>query len=305
MVVRGKSGTLGQPVFAGGNNRLINQGLISADVAGGTLTIRPSQFENSGTVENRNGASLVLTSGTWSNAGTLAATGGALSLDGSFANTGTIQAQDAVINLEGDFTLDKLGVFQRSGGTVNVRSVLTLGGGTLDLNGTTGSWTLNGGTIRGGTLRQSGEAQMIFSGHPGNTFDAVTVEGDLNLSTSNARLLIRNGLTLSGTATLDNSGALGFAGVQVLNTGQIVFAGNSGYLSVEGNSTLTLGPAMVVRGKSGTLGQPVFAGGNNRLINQGLISADVAGGTLTIRPSQFENSGTLRELNGGKIIVIP
>jgi len=62
---------------------------------------------------------------------------------------------------------------------------------------------------------------------------------------------------------------------------------------------------MVVRGKSGTLGQPVFAGGNNRLINQGLISADVAGGTLTIRPSQFENSGTLRELNGGKIIVIP
>ncbi|MCL4177578.1 MAG: Ig-like domain-containing protein [Verrucomicrobia bacterium] len=305
MVVRGKTGTLGQPVFAGGANRLINQGLISADGTGGTLTIRPTQFENLGTVENRNGGSVALLGGGWSNSGTVAATGGALTLAGSFANTGTIQAQDAVVNLDGNFTLDQLGAFQRNGGTVNLRSVLTLDGGSLTLDETTGSWTLTGGTIRGGTLRQMGGARMIFAALPSNTFDGVNVEGDLDLRTSSARLLIRNGLTLTGTVLLDNSGAIGFAGVQTLNTGSILFAGNSGFLSVEGNSTLTLGPAMVVRGKTGTLGQPVFAGGANRLINQGLISADGTGGTLTIRPTQFENTGTLQELNGGRIVIVP
>ena len=85
-------------------------------------------------------------------------------------------------------------------------------------------------------------------------------------------------------------------------------------------SVLPLGPAAVVRGKTGTLG------GAGKLINQGLISADVAGGTLTVTPTAFTNEGVLRasdggtlkiasaqftdngtreELNGGKIVVGP
>ncbi|MCI0535142.1 MAG: hypothetical protein L0Z50_07930, partial [Verrucomicrobiales bacterium] len=94
---------------------------------------------------------------------------------------------------------------------------------------------------------------------------------------------------------------------------------------IEPGTTLTLGPAMVVRGKSGTIGGGEF--GTRKLINQGLISADVAGGTLNVIPTNFENHGTLRadgagasvvirvtpftnagtieELNGGKVLISP
>ncbi len=126
---------------------------------------------------------------------------------------------------------------------------------------------------------------------------------------------------------LDNGGGISFAGNQTFATGSIVFAGNSGSLGIANGTTLTLGPAMVVRGKTGLIGASVFTMAPGNLINQGLISADVAGGTLTVSPTQFENPGTLRadgtgasvvirvtpftntgtieELNGGKIVTTP
>jgi len=137
----------------------------------------------------------------------------------------------------------------------------------------------------------------------------VSVVGDLDL-TNGGHVLIRNGLTLAGAVRLDQigtlgSGAIGFTGVQTFDNASIVFGNGSGFLSVEGNSTLTLGPNAVVRGKNGIIGQPIFTGGTNKLINQGLISADVAGGTLTIKPTVFENTGTVEQKNGGKIVIIP
>jgi len=49
---------------------------------------------------------------------------------------------------------------------------------------------------------------------------------------------------------------------------------------------------MVVSGKSGYLTASAF--GTVKLINQGLIAVDVPGGALTINPTHFENTGTLR-----------
>ncbi len=308
MVVRGKSGTIGQNIFIGGNNKLINQGRISADVPGGTIVLRTTQFENPGAVSLQNGGSLTLNGATWSNSGRIDADGGVLTLAGAWSNTGTIRSDGAAVNFDTPFTLETLGTFQRTGGAVKLRgafavvSILDLNGGTLALDDTTGPWTLEGGTIRNGTVTQEGGGQLIFSSNPGNRLDAVKVVGDLDLTRNAGRVLIRNGLTLEGTVRLDNGGVIGFSGVQTFNTGGIVFEGNTGILSVEGNSTLTLGPDMVVRGKSGTIGQAVFAGGTNKIINQGRISADVAGGTLTLRPTQFENTGILEEKNGGKLV---
>ncbi len=113
-----------------------------------------------------------------------------------------------------------------------------------------------------------------------------------------------------------------------LNTWSVVFSGGSGFPSVERNTTLTLAPALVVRGKTGALGQSGIRQRRDRqLINQGLVAADVAGGTLTIAPTQFENpdtiradgagttvvvrvnpftnTGTIEELNGGKVRINP
>ena len=59
---------------------------------------------------------------------------------------------------------------------------------------------------------------------------------------------------------------------------------------------------MVVRGKSGALTASAF--GTVKLINQGLIAVDVPGGTLTINPTQFENTGTLRADGVGTTIRI-
>ncbi|MCC7373741.1 MAG: Ig-like domain-containing protein [Verrucomicrobiales bacterium] len=304
MVVRGKSGTIGQPVFAGGGSTLINQGLISADVAGGTLAIHSTRFQNTSTgrVETHNGGSVLLNSGAWVNAGSIVANGGTLTLDGAFENTGTLRTEAATLSLDGDFTLAKLGSYQRTGGSVFLRSLLDLRGTTLNLDGATGSWTLDGGRILGGTIQQTDSGRLIMSGNVGNALDAVTVHGDLDLSVGSPRVHVFNGLTLDGRVLLGQFGVIGFAGVQTFDTGSVVFTGDGGHLSVDGNATLTLGPNMVVRGKTGTIGQPVFVGGSSTLINQGLISADVAGGTLTIRANVFQNTGRLEEKNGGRLV---
>lgn len=106
---------------------------------------------------------------------------------------------------------------------------------------------------------------------------------------------------------------------------EVVFNGaGGGFLQLEPGTTLTLGPALVIHGRLGTIGGVNF--GNRRLINRGLIAADVAGGRLTLFPTELQNPGTLRadgvgtvvtvqvpgsqtptieELNGGKVLVNP
>src|SRR5262249_48316424 len=143
------------------------------------------------------------------------------------------------------------------------------------------------GSLRGATVTQEGAARLRFTGHSGNTLDGVTVQGDLILTNASARVGIRNGLTLTGTVLIDNGAVIGFVGDQTFNSGSVTFVGNAGFLDVDASTTLTLGPAMVVRGKGGSLRQLI---GTSRLINQGLISADVAGGFMFISGSQFDNA---------------
>src|SRR4030095_9539989 len=112
----------------------------------------------------------------------------------------------------GTLALANLGTFSRTGGAVNVTGVVDLGGGTLTLDATSGFWVMNGGTLKGGTLVQKGGAKLMIASNPANTFDAVSVMGDLDMTNPGARLLIRNGLTLSGSVLLDNSGSISFVG---------------------------------------------------------------------------------------------
>ena len=75
-------------------------------------------------------------------------------------------------------------------------------------------------------------------------------------------------------------------------------------LSMEGNTALTIGSNIVVRGKNGTIGQAYISGGNQFLINNGRISADVAGGSISLTPSNgITNNGVLEAQNGGTLVL--
>lgn len=308
MVVRGRSGNIGPS--SSGTVTLVNQGLISADVAGGTITITAAQFQNLGTLECGNGGSVTLQGGSgFGNTGLIDASGGgALTFSEPWTNGATINADGVTVNLGGMFTLAQLGAFNRTGGTVNVTGTLDLEGGTLALDAATGPWRINGGTLQNGAVTQNGDAKLIFAANAMNVLDGMTVQGDLELTNTSARALIRNGLTLNGSVILENAGGVTFAGDQTFNTGQIVFAsssGSSGALGIEPGTTLTLGPAMVLRGKTGAIGGGLFAfSGSRILINQGLIAADVPGGILSIAPTQLENPGTLRADGAGAVLQV-
>jgi hypothetical protein len=57
-----------------------------------------------------------------------------------------------------------LGAFNRSGGTVNLTGSLINSNATLVLGVNTGSWVLNGGAIRGGTVTMTNDTSLIVSG---------------------------------------------------------------------------------------------------------------------------------------------
>src|SRR5207253_3773479 len=118
------------------------QGLISAATSGKTLNVQPSSLTNMGTLEAINGSTLKL-AGSWSNTGTVRETASTLTLAGSFTA--------ASLNPPG---------FSLTGGTVNLTGTLDNTGNNLALDDTLGSWTVTGGTIKGGTLSTSGSARF-------------------------------------------------------------------------------------------------------------------------------------------------
>ena len=99
---------------------------------------------------------------------------------------------------------------------MNLVGTLDNTGTTLALNATTGSWNLVGGTLKGGTLSESGGAELVFTSS-GGTLDGVTTESDLDLaSNAYAYAFVQDGLTLDnatvylGNASGTTSGGLTF-----------------------------------------------------------------------------------------------
>ena len=164
-------------------------------------------------------------------------------------------------------------------------SVTVIGGSTLALNATTGSWNLVGGTIRGGNINEVGGAELVFTSS-GGMLDGVTANSDLDLATNDsANVHIVDGLTLNGVtvrlgnATGRTAGQVYFDTTETLGgTGTVLFGksgGNALRVYNGSGATLTIGPSITVRGSSGTLGQ---WWGNGTIVNQGTIAADDSGG---------------------------
>ncbi len=166
---------------------------------------------------------------------------------------------------------------------------------------------ITGGTINGLSSFVSGKG-FSASNNGNNFLSGVTINGVLDLASNTSEERTINGLTLNGTASINNNSLLTFEGDQTLTgTGDVLFGstGSSNRLTIEGNSTLTIDTGIMLHGQNGTIGGQAITGGTNALVNNGTIAADVSGGTLNIAANNFSNgsSGTLETQTGAGIAI--
>ncbi len=244
--VRGENGTIGGAVFVGGTQALVNNGTISADVAGGTISIGTHAVTNNGTLSALNG--------------------GTLSLNSNVA-----------------------------------------GGAFGQLVAGAGSTVLQNGITISGIVNTSGSGRFAASNNGNNILDGVTLNGNLDLATATSiERVTAGGLVLNGTINLNNNSILAFTGDGGLSGNATIVLGNTGgsnRIALDGTGTTTFATGTTVRGENGTIGGAVFVGGTQALVNNGTISADVAGGTITISTHPVTNNGTMSALNGGTLVL--
>ena len=173
-------------------------------------------------------------------------------------------------------------------GTLRVTSTVQMGG-KLKLAGA--------GTLKQATVTTTGAGQVMAES--GGILDGVT----LATGVGGSGLTIAGGLTLSGGAKLTASAGFGllFAGgtQTVGGSGEIVLEnGGRIFMGYGGESTVTVGPLVTVRGP----GQ-IFESSPASLINEGTFLVDGPGQVWTIQPSVFTNRGTLRATGGGHLEV--
>ena len=187
------------PSVAG--NTLLNNGTLLVDTTGQTLSVGVSNFTNFGTASSANGGTLKLASSNWSNApsGTISANNSTLNFAGSWSNSGTIQTTGTSnVVLGGTFATSVLGSLNLSANTTaSITGTVINTGNTLSVNGFSGIWSVNNGTIVGGTLQ--------LGTTPSPTITAVTLNGthvaggDLDFNNANATLAVRGFNPFSAT----------------------------------------------------------------------------------------------------------
>ncbi len=288
---------------------LVNNGLISAEATGLTLTLNVTNFTHNkdagaiagtlnvntttmtgavgSTFSAASGATLRLGANNWTNAGTISITSATLNLDGTFTTAG--------FNFAG---------FSRTGGTVNLVGTLTNTAATLALNAATGSWVMLGGVINGGSVTQTGGSTLLTS-TSGGTLTNVAVSGDLIVSGSSAYFVV-GGTTTFGVARLQaNASGLYMTPGYTLTNSVIAEGAATGtrsiYMAYGGVGTVTIASTGVVQLAAGAGGGLTLQNSStSTLINNGLISAEAAGQTLTINNTTFTNNatGTVQALAG-------
>jgi hypothetical protein len=337
--------TIGETFANGGT--IVNQGTIKANFGlGGQLLvggITAPRFINQGTMSASNGDTLDVQVSEFTNSslGILnASNGGTLSIiTPVLSNAGTIIEDNGTLNLGGKFTLAQLGALSRTGGTVNLTGTLENTAATLGVGegSAIGTLTLNDGavalptsaqffpTITGGTVHDSGGGLRIVDG----MLDGVTYQGTLDLSPASSTVVLRDGVTLTGSAgsgkglivltganslvyaegseTLD-SATIDLGGGGASDTDIIYNVGNAPFLikddPVTPNSVLTLGSTLTINhtGRNAKLSSTAFGAG---VVNSGMINADLNGGRFTIDPASFTNLGTIAVSQGDSVIIQP
>ena len=183
--------------------------------------------------------------------------------------------------------------------------------GTLSVLNTTdllaGTFWLNGGTLSGGTWNESGGTLQFGNSSSNRLSNNLIFNSDVDLPDSGATVRFQSGATWTGAATLSGSSTLlAIEDTRTLDNKTINLdaAFGTARLTIEGDNTLTVGPNMLVRGQ-GTIASGRFVGGDQEVINEGTIRADVSATTLTINPDVFTNQGTgsVEAINGSTVVI--
>ncbi|HQU41211.1 MAG TPA: LamG domain-containing protein, partial [Pirellulales bacterium] len=313
--------------FIGGGN-FTNQGKITADTSGQTVTVQmsgyPNQGQNQGTIQAINGGSLTIYGYNWTNAATGAISitgGGALNLDtytgDVWTNSGVIQSTGSTINLGGSITQASLGAtavtsstqttpgfYRDAASTVNLASGGKLTGNLTLAASTTGNWNLKGGTLSGGAFSTDGTAVLYATAFGGSTLNAETLNSPIDLSTNNGTAIsITGGLVLNTTLEVGSASGhyatLYFYGGTLSTTGRgelILDANSANYLAAQ-TGPVTIGAGVTVLAHGGFIG-----GGYNALINQGTITADNSSQTVNIDfGNTGQNQGTIQATSGANL----
>ncbi|TWT43348.1 beta strand repeat-containing protein [Botrimarina hoheduenensis] len=211
-------------------------------------------------------------------------------------------------------------VADTSGGTLtidigslvtNMGTLRATGGGTLALN--TSGYDNAGGVIEstGGQVRFNSGAQLTGGQVTGAD---VAVSGGSNVNFTdvvfNAQVVVEantdfgvdGSITNNGTITIQGAGATSDVEVQSATTfggtGALVLNGPNARISdvVAASLEFTNGSGHTIRG-GGQIGVNTIS-----IVNNGLITADVSGQTMTLDPATaFTNNATLRAENGGTL----
>ena len=192
---------------------------------------------------------------------------------------GTLEATNGgTLNLN-NTTINKGTLSATGGGTLNISSQLTsfATGSAVNLNGAGGTVNINSATLLG-TINGASGTTLVFGGN--NAFNATTVTANLDLSTNNTtRILMQGANTVTGNISLGTSGA---------NTGLDIYSTNDA-LTINGNLT--------------GFGNVYQDGSGGFLINNGLVSANVSGKTLSLGQSNFATTGATQVTKGATLNV--
>ena len=187
-------------------------------------------------------------------------------------------------------------------------------GQSFTFNAATGSWTLNGGIDHWRHARLRRQQTLVIAANTGNLLSGVTVNGDLTLNTTSAVTKIAGGTTFTTAHLAASADRPRLCAGADARPATILFEGAvAGTRHVEMNGTagsFTIGATGVIRTNAGLTGDGDIGGGFNfggamALTNNGLISSQVSGRTITLNPAtSFTNAGTLEATNGG-ILAVP
>jgi hypothetical protein len=276
-----------------------NHGTISADQNGKTLTVTGSTWTNKGTLSAVNGG-ILTTAGTWTS-----------------PSPGKLTENASTLILGGTFS--SIGLPARTGGTITVTGVYNLGGGTLALTATTGSWNLQAGTIKHGTLSTTGGAQLVPIGS--GALDTIKFATNFTVPAGTSLYLyhactLASGVKLTSTDStlelydqLDGGASLGGTGEVVLNGsngGDFYLYNGHGHPATIGNGVHVHGYGWVYSNGSDTnngvidsdAGRNLIVAGN--LTNKGLIRAS-HGNVQVTTSAGFVNQGAIAA-EGGRIL---
>jgi hypothetical protein len=233
----------------------------------------------------------------------------------NFTNNATIAAD---VN-GGTLTIDPDGGSDAANAFVNTGTMRATGGGILALTGINGGAFVNttgtieslnastvllqgGANVTGGTFTTSGSGTVRVATGQNAFFTSVGNSGAM-VAENNSDFAISNSFLNNGSILIDsgaNATDLEIRSDTALNgTGQVILSGVNAGINGVAATRLTVGPSQTIRGQ-GRLGQEVIG-----VTNNGLIAADVNGGTLTIDPdgalgsTSFVNTGTIRAGSGG------